>query len=132
MLAATNRPDQLDAALLRPGRLDRAIYVRLPDEATRKAIFVKRLSKMAVRDVGYSLIYPLFQVNVEDLVRDTKGYSGAEIVALCANAALTAMRENVNATEVRAEHFNAAKKLVVARTPTSLLDIYEKFNQGLS
>lgn len=48
ILAATNRPDRIDKALLRPGRLDRIVYVPLPDEATRKEIFRIKLSKIPV------------------------------------------------------------------------------------
>lgn len=48
ILAATNRPDRIDKALLRPGRLDRIVYVSLPDEATRREIFRIKLSKIPV------------------------------------------------------------------------------------
>ncbi|WKX89915.1 hypothetical protein Q1695_009059 [Nippostrongylus brasiliensis] len=120
LLAATNRPDQLDSALLRPGRLDRAIYVGLPDAETRRAIIEIRTKRMV-----------LSEDDVTKLVNHTKGYSGAELVAVCRQAALLAMRENIDATEVRWNHFEEALTAIVPRTDTKMLDVYEKFKRGV-
>ncbi|KHN73888.1 Spermatogenesis-associated protein 5 [Toxocara canis] len=95
VLAATNRPDTLDSALLRPGRLDRAIYVPLPDEDTRLSILRLHLNGMQIGE----------DVDMDELVSGTSGYSGAEIVALCRQAALIAMRENIDAEMVQRKHF---------------------------
>lgn len=120
LLAATNRPDQLDTALLRPGRLDRAIYVGLPCFATRCAIIKMRTKRMvlACGDI------------VEKLIERTEGYSGAEIVAVCRHAALLAMRENVATTTVQWSHFDEALMSIVPRTDKKMLEIYEKFKRG--
>lgn len=80
VLAATNRPQALDPALLRPGRFDELIYVSPPDEAARRAIF----AKVAARRNMHS------DVDVDRLARETEGYSGAEIKGICAAAGVAA------------------------------------------
>ncbi|CAI4223763.1 unnamed protein product [Auanema sp. JU1783] len=120
LLAATNRPDQLDSALLRPGRLDRSIHVGLPTPSTRVSILNMRMRKMKLND----------DVDIEMVVKKTEGYSGAELVALCRHAALVAMREDINAVNVCWSHFEEAFKAIVPRTEKYLLDIYEQFQEG--
>ncbi|CAD5208784.1 unnamed protein product [Bursaphelenchus xylophilus] len=120
VVAATNRPDTLDGALLRPGRLDRAIYVPLPDYGTRQSIINIQFKKVRVSP----------QVDVDEISQRSEGYSGAELVALCRNAALCAMRANINAIEVMPEHFEDSFKMVLPRTEPQLLKLYEKFARG--
>lgn len=121
LLAATNRPDQLDSALLRPGRLDRAIYVGLPCPRTRRAIIEMRTKRMTLAEEDI----------VEKLVSKTEGYSGAELVAVCRQAALLAMRENIDATEVRWNHFEETLTTIVPRTDRQMLQVYERFKRGV-
>lgn len=83
VLAATNRPHVLDTALLRPGRFDRLVHVPLPDEAARTAIFQRQLSKMIVEDT----------VDATVLSSHASGRSGAEVVMICREAAMLAIRE---------------------------------------
>lgn len=122
IVAATNRPDKIDSALLRPGRLDRIIYVSLPDESTRSAIFNIKLKKMPLGN----------DINVEDLISKTKGYSGAEIHAVCHEAAIKALEENIDCTEIFLSHFTEALKIIQPRTPVSLLSVYERFEKSFS
>nr|CDJ88805.1 ATPase domain containing protein [Haemonchus contortus] len=121
LLAATNRPDQLDSALLRPGRLDRAIYVGLPCPKTRRAIIEMRTKRMTMAEDDI----------IDRLVNKTEGYSGAELVAVCRQAALLAMRENIEATEVRWQHFEETLTTIVPRTERHMLQAYEKFKRGV-
>jgi transitional endoplasmic reticulum ATPase len=86
ILAATNRPDMLDEALLRPGRLERHIYVPAPDEESRKKIFEVYLGG----DTG-SIISK--DVDFDVLVKHTEGYVGADIESLVREAKMAAMRE---------------------------------------
>ncbi|MDO9549736.1 MAG: CDC48 family AAA ATPase [Methanoregula sp.] len=86
ILAATNRPDMLDEALLRPGRLERHIYVPAPDEDSRKKIFEVYLGG----DTG-SIISK--DVDIDVLVKHTEGYVGADIESLVREAKMAAMRE---------------------------------------
>lgn len=84
ILAATNRADVLDRALLRPGRFDRQIYVELPDLNGRKEIFIVHLKPVKTDS----------SVDIDFLARQTPGFSGADIANLCNEAALIAARRN--------------------------------------
>jgi transitional endoplasmic reticulum ATPase len=85
VLAATNRPDMIDPALMRPGRLDRVIYVPPPDAGSRKKIFEVYLRNADAIMAG--------DLKISDLVARTEGYVGADIEALVREAKLGAMRE---------------------------------------
>ncbi|KAK3943819.1 P-loop containing nucleoside triphosphate hydrolase protein [Diplogelasinospora grovesii] len=85
VLAATNRPQALDPALLRPGRIDKVIYVSPPDEEARKAIFRGVAAKRRMNT----------DVDIDQLARDTEGYSGAEIKGICAHAGEAAYDRDV-------------------------------------
>ncbi|XP_075229276.1 ATPase family gene 2 protein homolog A isoform X2 [Lycorma delicatula] len=117
IIAATNRPDRIDKALLRPGRLDRLVYVPLPDLVTRRQILELQFQKTVVSN----------EVNIEKLSENLNGYSGAEVVAVCHEAALNALEEDNEATEVKLRHFKYAMKLITPRTPKSLLDLYDNY-----
>lgn len=117
IVAATNRPDLIDKAIMRPGRLDRIVYVRLPDEKTRQAIFQIKLSKMPLGD----------DVSIDNLVAATDGYSGAEIQAICQEAALYALEDDFNTKTIGWKFFQKALKSVQPRTSPELLKIYDDY-----
>ncbi|MEM2226002.1 MAG: CDC48 family AAA ATPase [Candidatus Bathyarchaeia archaeon] len=85
VIAATNRPDIIDPALLRPGRFDKLLYVPLPDRDARREIFKIHLGKKPVAE----------DVDIEKLVNATEGYTGADIAAICNNAMMIAIKEYV-------------------------------------
>lgn len=120
VIAATNRPDCLDEAFLRPGRIDVQIYVGLPDEQERQAIF-----KVHTRDI------PLAEnVDVVWMAGDrvTDGFSGAEIGALVREAALSAMECDVeNASIVSKADFDRALQRVKPRTPAWVVDYFANY-----
>ncbi|CAG8553045.1 7039_t:CDS:10 [Diversispora eburnea] len=119
IVAATNRPDIIDNALLRPGRIDRILYVGPPDQPSRKEIFSIQLRKMSCgKDV-----YP------EELASMTEGYSGAEIVAISQEAALYAMEEDLDAKEVLRDHFIKAISSFTRRITTEMIEFYEDFRK---
>ncbi len=89
LLAATNRADMLDKALLRPGRFDRQIYVDLPELTDRMEIFNVHLRNIKVSS----------SIDVEQLARQTQGFSGADIANVCNEAALIAARNNKKEVE---------------------------------
>jgi cell division protease FtsH len=101
VVAATNRPDVLDPALLRPGRFDRQVVVGLPDVRGREQILRVHMRKVPLAE------------NVEPMVvaRGTPGFSGADLANLVNEAALFAAREN--AREVRMEHFDKARDKIM-------------------
>lgn len=83
MILATNKIENLDPALIRPGRIDRKIEFPLPDIQTRRRIFHIHTSKMTLAD----------DVNLEELVMTKDEYSGADIKAICTEAGMLALRE---------------------------------------
>jgi transitional endoplasmic reticulum ATPase len=87
IIGATNRPDQIDSALLRPGRLDQLIYIPLPDEPSRLSILKAQLKK--------SPLAP--EVNLSFLAKNTHGFSGADLTEICQRAAKLAIRESIDA-----------------------------------
>ncbi|MGH3889325.1 MAG: AAA family ATPase [Pseudonocardiaceae bacterium] len=102
VLGATNRPDLIDPALLRPGRLERLVYVPPPDAQARAAIL-----KSTARNTPLTA-----DVDLDALAGELEGYSAADCAALIREAALTAMRESLEATEVTAAQLAAARKAV--------------------
>ena len=102
VLGATNRPDLIDPALLRPGRLERLVFIKPPDAAARGEI---------LRTAGKSI--PLSaDVDLDEVAAALDGYSAADCVALLREAALTAMRRSIDATDVTAADLEAARKTV--------------------
>ncbi|KAK7482607.1 hypothetical protein BaRGS_00026208 [Batillaria attramentaria] len=119
VVAATNRPDMIDKALLRPGRFDNILYVSLPDATTRREILqIELRNKPTAADVS-----------VDELVRRTEGYSGAELTALCNGAAVCALEEEITAREIRMHHFVKAMTEIVPGTNPSMVKLYERFSQ---
>lgn len=91
VIGATNRPDIIDPAVIRPGRLDQLIYIPLPDLASRLSIFKAALRKAPVDPT----------VDIEVLARSTHGFSGADITEICTSASKLAIREAILAEEDR-------------------------------
>ncbi|PPQ70843.1 hypothetical protein CVT24_001050 [Panaeolus cyanescens] len=92
IIGATNRPDQIDPALLRPGRLDQLIYIPLPDEPSRISILKAALKKSPVAP----------DVDLNFLAKSTHGFSGADLTEICQRAAKLAIRESIDADIRRA------------------------------
>ncbi|MGH3871973.1 MAG: AAA family ATPase [Pseudonocardiaceae bacterium] len=102
VLGATNRPELIDPALLRPGRLERLVYVPPPDAVARGAI-LRAVARNTPLAAG---------VDLDALAGELEGYSAADCAALIREAALTAMRESLDATEVTATQLATARKAV--------------------
>jgi transitional endoplasmic reticulum ATPase len=102
VVGATNRPDLIDPALLRPGRLERLVFVPPPDAEARTAIL-----RAAAKDVPFGPT-----VDLEEVGRWTEGFSAADCAALVREAALTAMRESLQAAVVTDAHVSAALQVV--------------------
>ncbi|XP_030565012.1 ATPase family protein 2 homolog [Drosophila novamexicana] len=117
IVAATNRPDMIDKALLRPGRIDRVCYVGLPEPEARREILHIKLRAMPLAE----------DVDVDRLVTLTAGYSGAEIQAVCHEAALSALEQSFDSEAVHWRHFEAALQMVQPRTSPELLRLYQEY-----
>lgn len=122
VIAATNRPDILDTALLRPGRFDRILLVGAPDKKSRKAIFDIHTKKMPLgKDVDLNL-----------LVEKTDGYVGADIEAVCREAAMLALRKNIKAKEIKMEFFEDALKKVRPSVNNEVQEAYSSMKDQFS
>ena len=127
VIGATNRPDILDPALLRPGRFDRVIYVPPPDEEERYEIFKIHTRNMPLAE----------DIDLRELARRTENYTGADIEAIVIEAGLSAAREDINIEKIHMKHFEQALQKVkpsltkdIIREYESLLETFKK--QGLS
>ncbi len=118
VIAATNRPDILDTALLRPGRFDRIILAPTPDETARLEIFRVHTKNM-----------PIQNVDLEDLARRSEGYVGADIESVCREAAMLALRENIESKKIMAEHFEKALLKVSPSVTKDIEKLYEDMGQ---
>jgi transitional endoplasmic reticulum ATPase len=117
VVAATNRPDMVDSAVLRPGRFDRLIYVAEPDEQSRLQIFEL-----------YTKGMPLAKdVDLKQLASVSKYYSGADIESLCREAAMHTLRRDVEAQEVTMKDFQDAIKEVGPSVTPEMEKWYKSF-----
>jgi len=119
VIAATNRPDMLDQALLRPGRFDRIILTRTPDEEARLQIFKIHTKNMPLKK----------DVDLKKLAKQTEGYVGADIQLVCREAAIFSLREDINATQITKKHFDKALKKVKPSISKSIMQKYEKIEE---
>ncbi len=121
VIAATNRPDMLDPALLRPGRFDKILLVNAPTEDGREIILKIHTKNMPLGK----------DVKIKDLAKETDGYTGADLEALAREAAMVALRESMNANEVRKKHFDEAMKKVRPSVTKQSIDVYKKMEEQL-
>ena len=136
VIATSNRPDLIDSALLRPGRLDRHVHVPVPDEEARRKIFDVHTGAKPLAD----------DVDLDTLARKTEGYVGADIEAVCREASMAASREligsvdpeevgeSVSNVRVTMAHFedalNEVQASVTEETKRQYEEIERKFNQS--
>ncbi len=121
IVGATNRPDMVDPALLRPGRFDRLILIPVPDEKSRLEIFKVHTKNM-----------PLKGVNIESLAKQTEGYVGADIESICREAAILALRKDMHAKVVDDSHFAEALKKVRPSVTKEIEKAYEDIRDSIS
>lgn len=122
VIAATNRPNLIDPALLRPGRIDKLLFVTFPDKKNREAILKLNIKNMPVKNPN--------QI-VEKIVEETEGYVGADIEALVQEAGLVALRRDVNAKEVKLEDFQEAIKTIKPSVTPEMMKNYEEMDKSI-
>jgi transitional endoplasmic reticulum ATPase len=118
VLAATNRPDLLDSALLRPGRFDKIIQLPAPDEAMRLEIFKIHTKGMPLAK----------DVDITVLTKKTEGYTGADIEGVCREAGMAAIRSN--SEDVKMSHFSDALSQVRPSITKNQVERMKKFVGG--
>ncbi|MCD6557682.1 MAG: CDC48 family AAA ATPase [Candidatus Aenigmarchaeota archaeon] len=116
VMAATNRPDIIDPALLRPGRFDRQLFVPLPDEKAREKIF-----EVHTRNVPLSK-----DISLKELAKRTENYTGADIEAIVREAGMNALRRDKNAREITKKDIEEALSKVKPSVSKSMNKFYEK------
>jgi transitional endoplasmic reticulum ATPase len=121
VIGATNRPDIIDPALLRPGRFDELIMVPVPDLESRRKIFQVHLQKMPLAK----------DVDVEELVMLTEQYTGADVAALVRKAGRLALREDMQSQTVSQKHFLAAIQEIGPSVTPDTMKYYTKMGSEL-
>ncbi|HUV25604.1 MAG TPA: CDC48 family AAA ATPase [Methanomassiliicoccales archaeon] len=116
VMAATNRPDIVDPALLRPGRFDLLVLIPIPDAVARKSILEIHTREMPLTD----------DVDLDSIVRRTEGFVGADLESLCRESGLNALRENDDADKVEMRHFEAALEKAC---PSVDKDVMRRYNE---
>ena len=121
VIGATNRPDIIDPGLLRPGRFDRLILIKAPDKKARLEILKIHTKNMPLAD----------DVDLEEIANITDGYSGADLEALCREAAMIAVRKNIKAEKVEKKHFDEAMKNIRASITPDIIKFYDRISEEL-
>jgi transitional endoplasmic reticulum ATPase len=121
IMGATNRPDMLDTALLRPGRFDRLILTPIPSIKEREEILKVHTKSM-----------PLIGVNLKELAEKTEGYVGADIEAVCREAAIFALRHDINAKSIAMKYFEDALKKVRPSVSKDVDEAYKEIGKAFT
>jgi SpoVK/Ycf46/Vps4 family AAA+-type ATPase len=118
IFGATNRPDILDKALIRPGRFDRLIYIPPPDMEARIEIFKINLKKMKIGD----------DVDITTLALATNGFSGADISKVCREAGMFALSEDINSESVKDCYFKKAINITKSSITKEMIEYFNSFS----
>ncbi|MBU1129222.1 MAG: CDC48 family AAA ATPase [Nanoarchaeota archaeon] len=130
VIGATNRPDMLDAALLRPGRFDRILLVNPPEEAGRLKILQIHTKKMPIGDSKKILDVKAKEEFLKEIAKETDGYTGADLESLARESAMLALRESITAERVQKKHFERALRKVRPSVTKSTINVYKKIEEN--
>jgi transitional endoplasmic reticulum ATPase len=126
VIGATNRPDMIDTALLRPGRFDKILLVNAPDEKGRLQILKIHTKKMPLGDGEKLLAEKEKEDFLKDLAKQTEGYTGADLESLTKEAAYFALRQDMTSKYVKKKDFLDALKKIRPSVNKSTLELYTK------
>ena len=130
IMGATNRPDILDKALIRPGRFDRLIYIPPPDTEARKEIFRINTLKMQVEsNINLDELADLTKVNLFFIYKQS--FSGAEINLICREAGMLAITRDINCEKVEYEDFKNSVKNIKPIITGQMLRYFESFAEKI-
>jgi len=123
IIASTNRPDLVDAALLRPGRFDRLLHVTAPEHEARLKILMVHTKNMPLAD----------DVSLKRIAQNTEGYSGADLENVCREAGMQAIREKLEKLEkIENKHFEYALTKIKSTLPKELVERYEQLAKQIT
>jgi transitional endoplasmic reticulum ATPase len=126
VIGATNRPDMLDTALLRPGRFDKILLVNAPDEKGRLQILKIHTTKMPLGNEKKLFNEKEREELLKEFSKDTDGYTGADLEAVVREAAYFALRENIDSKVVQKKNFTEAMNKVKPSVNKSTIELYKK------
>ena len=121
VIGATNRPDIIDPALLRPGRFDELILAPVPDQESRRKIFQVHLKKAPLAE----------DIDIEELIGQTDQYTGADIAAVVRKAGRLALREDMSASKITQKHFLAALEEIGPSVTPDTMKYYSQIGKEL-
>lgn len=130
VIGATNRPDMLDPALLRPGRFDKILLVNAPDSKGRLNILKIHTEKMPLGDGKKLFSEKDKETFLKELSEKTEGYTGADLESFTREAALLSLRESIESKFVTEKHFEGAIKKVKPSITKSVIDAYKKIEEN--
>ncbi|MBW6442240.1 CDC48 family AAA ATPase [Patescibacteria group bacterium] len=130
VIGATNRPDMLDPAVLRPGRFDRVLLVGAPEEAGREQILKVHTKNMPLGDGKKAFTQEKKELFLKSLAKKLEGYTGADIEAFVREAALVSLRISKEAQFVQPEHFEESLKRIKPSVSKGVLDVYKKIEES--
>ncbi len=130
VIGATNRPDMLDPALLRPGRFDKILLVNAPDSKGRLNILKIHTQKMPLGDGKKAFTEKEKENFLKELSEKTDGYTGADLESFTREAALLSLRESIESKFVTEKHFEGAFKKVKPSITKFTIDAYRKIEEN--
>ncbi|MDP2628643.1 MAG: CDC48 family AAA ATPase [Nanoarchaeota archaeon] len=120
VVGATNRPDMLDPALLRPGRFDKILLVNAPEQEGRENILKIHTKKMPLAK----------NINLKEIAKKTAGYTGADLESLTREAAMLALRESIDAKQIKLKHFEDALNKIKPSVNKPTIEVYKKIEEN--
>ena len=130
VVAATNRPDMLDPAILRPGRFDKILLVGAPNEKGRESVLNIHTKKMPLGEGDKEFTKMEREKFIKDIAKQTEGYSGADMEAVVREAAMLALRDDIKAKLVTKKYFDKALDKTRPSVTKSSLETYKKIEEG--
>ncbi len=130
VIGATNRPDMIDSALLRPGRFDRILLVGAPEEEGRLQILSIHTKNVPLGDGKKEFSKEKREVFLKEIAKKTIGYTGADLEAFVREAALNSLRESKDAKFAIPEHFEEALKKIQPSVSKPILEVYKKIEDN--
>jgi transitional endoplasmic reticulum ATPase len=120
VIGATNRPDMLDPALLRPGRFDKILLVNTPEDEGRLNILKIHTKNMPLAK----------NVDLNEIAKETVGYTGADLEALAREAAMLSLRESIDSKIVTKKHFDEALGKIKPSVTKNTTEVYKKIEEN--